>query len=153
MSNEKKEKKRRINGLDITIILLVILVALGSAGRIVLDRVNSRGIEERTVSFTCTLPQDELDILAVGNTLTDASGNEMGSVTEIHDTVLLTETVGESKVKYYRVTGEMLVKGYEAKDGVFYTVNGEEMRINTTFSLGTGKNLTFCLNDIVKNGQ
>ena len=118
-----------------------------------LDRVNSRDVVTKNVSFTCILPKDDISIVSVGNVLFDANEEAVGGISEIYQTTLITDTVGDTEEKYYRVTGLLLVEGYETKDGVFYTMGGQEMRINTTFSLGYGDNVYFYLDDIVENGQ
>ena len=153
MSQNKKGKKRRFNALDVSIVFLVLLVMLGIAGRIVLDRRNSRGMETRTVSFTCMVAKDEADRIAAGSVLKDARGNEVAVITEFLGTTIYNETEGQTETKYHCVTGNMTVRGYEAKNGVFYSASGLLLRMNTTLSLYNGGEMQFYINDIVKNGQ
>ena len=59
MSQSNKDMKRRFNALDVTAVLLVLLVVLGIAGRILLDRRNSQGMETREIGFTCIVEEKE----------------------------------------------------------------------------------------------
>lgn len=153
MSRTNKEKRRRLNALDITIVLLVFLVMMGIAGRIILDRRNSSGMEDRTVSFTCTIPADKAERIAVGSVLKDDLGNDVAKVAEILETKLLTKTEGGTVTEYRCVTGNMTVRGYVTKNGVFHSKSGLVLRINTTVSLHNTEQMQFYINDIVKNGQ
>ncbi|MBE6672102.1 MAG: hypothetical protein E7599_01075 [Ruminococcaceae bacterium] len=153
MSQTKKARKRRFNALDVTIVLLVLLMLLGMVGRVLLDRRNSRGMETRTVSFTCLVEKDEVDRIAVGSVLKDTDGNEVAKITELLTTTVYEERNGDSVTEYHRVTGNMAVRGYETKKGVFCSASGLVLRINTTLSLYHKGQMQVYINDIVENGQ
>ena len=153
MSDSQKMKKKRFNALDVAVVLLIFLVMLGIAGRVVLDRRNNRKMETRTVSFTCILPNEDADRLQVGSTFKDERGNKLGTLTEIVETVVYSHSKGESTDEYYSITGNMTVRGYEGKDGVFYSANGLCFRMNTNVNVRNGIELCLYINDIVENGQ
>lgn len=153
MSQTKTNKKHRFNALDFTIVLLVLLVCLGIAGRIILDRRNSRGMETRTISFTCTLAEEDAGDIVPESVLKDGQKNSVAEVVSIEQTSVYTETEGDAVKTYHRITGSMTVRGYEGKDGIFYSKNGTALRINTSISLYVDSEIQFYINDIVKNGQ
>ena len=154
MSETKTKKPGRINALDVMLVLLLVLVILGVAGRIFLDRYNSKGIEIREINYTLVLPESKAEQIKVGEVLYTESGNKLGSIVSIDRY----QSEGDGledvvKGKYILFSGRLSVRGYEQKNGVFYTMDGEELRINTEISLKNGKNVYFYINDIVKNGQ
>ena len=149
----KAAKKKRFNALDVMIVLFVILLIAGAGTRIYLDRRNSDGVEQRTVVFTCIIPEEDEMMIAAGNILYEPSGSELGSVQKIDECVMISETFSDEEVKYVSVTGSMVVKGYKLKNGVFCTMDGTELRINTTLNIKSGENLRFYIDDIVENGQ
>ncbi len=151
MTTTENKKQGSFNALDVTIVLLLVLTVLGIAGRILLDRHNSKGLEERQISFTCVMPESKVHEMDVGAKLYTASGNKLGSVVSVEECV--TEDKSEVDAGYVLITGMLDVSGYEQKNGVFCTANGEELRINTELFLKNGKNVHFYINDIVKNGQ
>lgn len=151
MTRAENNKKGNFNALDVTIVLLVVLTVLGIAGRIFLDRHNSKGLEERQISFTCVMPESKVHELDEGAKLYTASGNKLGNVVSVEECV--TENDSEVGMGYVLITGILNVSGYEQKNGVFCSADGEELRINTELSLKNGKNVHFYINDIVKNGQ
>lgn len=149
--NEKK--KHRYNALDVTIVLLVILLLFGAVGRILLDRRNSKGLQEMKLLFTCRVAEHEKDEFALGKTLYSDSGEKLGSIIKITDTVMASETKGEVIEHYLVITGELLFKGYSTGNGIICTTYGEQVRINTHISLKNGTNVQLYVNDIVENGQ
>ena len=153
MSQPKTNKKHRFNALDFSIVLLVFLVCMGIAGRIILDRRNSDGMETRTVSFTCTLEENDAEFIAPESVLKDERKNTVAEIVSVLETTEFVQTEGNTVKTYHRITGNMTVRGYEGKDGVFYSKNGTALRINTSISLYGEAKIQFYINDIVKNGQ
>ncbi len=154
MSRSEKQKKNNFNALDVMIVLFLVLALLGVAGRILLDRHNSGGIEERKVSFTMVVPEIKAGQMTKGAVLYTESGNTLGTIAAI-DRVLGEDASAEAETtgQYVLLSGVLSIRGYEQKDGVFCTLDGEELRINTSFTLKNGQNVHFYISDIVKNGQ
>ena len=100
MSETKMKTKRRYNALDITVALLVLLLLVGAATGIVLDRRHSKELQEVTVSFTCVVPEFEQDLFAKDNMLYAANGEKLGSITQITKTLLASETKGDFTERY-----------------------------------------------------
>ena len=135
------------------IILLSVLLVLGGVARILLDRKQSSGIENRIVSFTCTLPAGDASQLAAGSMLYTEDDNLLGTVSDIRSTEEWQEGFGDNTENYTVVTGTLTVRGYQTKSGVFCTTNGEELRINTVLNLKNGEGCRLYINNIVENGQ
>ena len=153
MNRAEKQKKNHFNAVDVMIVLFLVLALLGVTGRILLDRHNSSGIETRQIAFTMVLPEIKAEQMTSGATLYTEVGNTLGSIVRI-DRVLDESTEEEAPAgQYVLLSGALSVRGYERKDGVFCTLDGEELRINTSFSLKNGQNVYFYISDIVKNGQ
>ena len=150
MSKTTGKSPKHFNALDVTLVLLAVLVVMGLAGRILLDRHYSSKVENRTVSYTMVLPESKAENMALGSILVTASGDKLGEIMTIDSYQSEEPAVAGS---FVLMTGTVTVRGYEQKNGVFCTLDGEELRINTEISLNLGQNVHFYINDIVKNGQ
>ncbi|MBE6638401.1 MAG: hypothetical protein E7616_02955 [Ruminococcaceae bacterium] len=150
---KKTKKKVRFNVLDVAIILFIILLLFGLTGRILLDRRHSKNIEERTVFFTVVVSEKDAQQIEADKTLYTEKGEKLGKITNVHQITISSETFGDTINKYVSVSGDMQVKGYEDLKGVFYTSDGELLRVNTYVSLNFGQPVQLYINDIVENGQ
>lgn len=153
MSDTAMKKKHSYNALDVTVVLLVILLLIGAVGRVLLDRRNSKGLQDMTISFTCVVSEFDKELFTVGKTLYSENGEKLGSITRITNTVSASETNGDEVDRYFVITGDLSFKGYNTRNGVTCTTYGEPIRINTHISLKNGTNVQLYVNNIVENGQ
>ena len=153
MTEATQVKNKRFNALDFTIVLLVFLIVLGIAGRIILDRYHSSGMETRTVAVTFVVEKEDANQFDVGSVFKDSMGNKIGTIVQITETTVFSQTEKELTNEYHRVTANMTVRGYQANDGVFYSASGLCLRLNTTVTVYSGIEMQLYINDIVENGQ
>lgn len=153
MNKMNPSKKRSLNVIDVMLMVLALLLVLGVAARVLLDRRYSDKTEERTISFTMILPANEAQTLMQGSVVRLSSGQKLGSIETIVRAVSIHEMTGADLVKRTAVTGQLTVLGYVDKTGVFCSMDGIKLRINDCLTLENGADYRFYIDNIVENGQ
>ena len=153
MSDMNTTKRRGLNAVDVTLVVLGLLLILGVAARVLLNRQYSHNIEQRTILFTWILPTNDAQALTQGSEVRLSSGEKLGSIAQIDSAISVHETLAQDLVKRTAVTGQLIVKGYVDKNGVFCSMDGTALRINDRLALQNEKDCWFYIDNIVENGQ
>ena len=134
-------KKRRFNVIDVLIIIIIVMCAVGITVRAFsLKDVKTEAFADCRVSFTAKLDEDQLGAINPGIVLTDEKGTEF----KILEGYWITS--GE---KDNTLNGELLVpgritdKGFECEGGYYY--KDDVIRLN-----GSGLTFEATLYDFIK---